>query len=105
MPALTSARSSNSGCESVPATADSWLTTSVIACVYGRAAISAPCARFSFAVDTSCIAFVILRVFLTLVMRVRMAFSDGMELRLLLLDGELLGELGERLAQLLLEGA
>jgi hypothetical protein len=76
--ALTSGRSSNSLCESLPATADSSLTTLASAVEYGRAAISASCARRSFAVDTSFIARVILRVFLTLVIRLRIALRLGM---------------------------
>src|SRR5690349_3296500 len=103
--ARSSGRSSNSACASVPATPDSSLTTCEIAAVYGRAAISASWARRSFAVETSFIARVILRVFLTDVMRLRIAFSDGMSLGLLSLDGELLRELAERLAELLLEVA
>ncbi len=61
----------------MPATADSSATTFVIAAVYGRAAISASCARRSFAVETSFIARVILRVFLTEVIRVRIALRLG----------------------------
>src|SRR5512144_1427994 len=100
--AFASGRSSNSLCASVPATADSSLTTRVIADEYGRAAISASCARRSFAVETSLIARVILRVFLTLVIRLRIAFRLGMAL-LLLLHRELLGELGQGVAQPLLQ--
>src|SRR5215468_10661245 len=95
--ALASGRSSNSLCASVPATADSSLTTWAIAVAYGRAAFSASCARRSFAVDTSFIARVILRVFLTLVIRLRIALRLG--IALLPLDRELLGELGQRVAQ------
>src|SRR5262245_43886780 len=98
-------RSSNSGCASLPATPDSSDTTRASAAEYGRAAMIASCARRSLAAATSFIARVILRVFLTLWMRLRMAFSDGTLVRLLALERELLGELGERVAQPLLDVA
>src|SRR4051812_17686949 len=105
--AFWSARSSNSLWLSVPATAASSLTTREIAAVYGRACVSASCARRNFAVETSFIARVILRVFLTDVMRVRIALRLGIALLLccLVLDRELLRELGECVAQPLLDVA
>ena len=72
---------------------------------YGRAAMIASCARRSFAAATSFIARVILRVFLTLTIRLRMAFRLGMARLTSSLRRELLRELGERVAQLLLDVA
>src|SRR5688500_14450330 len=64
-------------------------------------------ARRSFAAATIFIARVILRVFLVAAMRLRIAFRDGMAVGsgLLLVGGELLGELGQGRAQRLLDVA